>query len=804
MRIARASIIVGSILLAAAGGLAPVQAQSQGQSVTERREAAVRQARAGQLDEGIAALRALLAAGADDGKVAMDLTVLLQQAGRPEEATAVFEAAKTPLPPDYAMLAAARAYRDLKRYPEAEALARTGMFRFPDQTVWPLLLSLVLSDAGRPAEALDLLAQPAAARASEPERRLAEGYAQRRAGQPYDALAAYMRVLDLAPDNAEARTAAADILREQGAPFGAAAIAGARPSDAAEEAAARVRWGESIRPSDPAHRFDGVDAAIARLDALLAALPPSETAQRRRLRLDRLVALHDRVRMKDVVADAEALRADGALPPYAEVVYGDALLYLRRPEEARDAYRRALAAAPKDIDARYGLFYAAAELEDFDTAYATIDALAADLPVWLSFKDDPVRHADPARAYAEVTAANARYYGDDLAGAWDRLTGITEAAPANPWARLALYQVAGARGWPRRAKAEGEIAASLDPDSAGSKVALAEIAIADYRFAEAKKMVAALSAQYPEDARIRRLARDLDATLGWVFEVEAKPSDSEGGGANASGEALTLQSKLTSPPVGDHWQVYALADHANAHPPEGYVERSRLSGGVLMRTADVTASLYGSQSWGALAKPGVGATLDWLANDQVRLGAAAERYSWETPLRAILHGITADSVSAKATYRWSESREVSGGLTYMPFSDGNRRFSAGLEFTQKLLALPHLDLDGGVEFYASHNDRPEAPYFNPDRDLTAVARITAEHVLWRRYEVILTQALTADAGVYAQAGHRSDLIATVSYEHRWRFDPRLEFHYGLQLSRRVYDGDVENTAALTVGLRGRF
>ena len=31
-----------------------------------------------------------------------------------------------------------------------------------------------------------------------------------------------------------------------------------------------VRWGAQVRPPDPARRFDGTDAALARLDALLA------------------------------------------------------------------------------------------------------------------------------------------------------------------------------------------------------------------------------------------------------------------------------------------------------------------------------------------------------------------------------------------------------------------------------------------------------------------------------------------------------------------------------------------------------
>ena len=88
------------------------------------------------------------------------------------------------------------------------------------------------------------------------------------------------------------------------------------------------------RSSDTARRFDGTDAALARLDALLASLPPEcETALRRtRLRwLDRLVALRDRVRMQEAADEGKALAADGPLPPYAEQAYADALLHPRRP-----------------------------------------------------------------------------------------------------------------------------------------------------------------------------------------------------------------------------------------------------------------------------------------------------------------------------------------------------------------------------------------------------------------------------------------------------------------------------------------
>src|SRR5262245_41234141 len=166
------------------------------QSATQQRESAVLKARAGQMAEAQSALRAMLAAGIDDGLVAMDLATLLQQDGKAAEAVAVFEKAAKSDAPDYALLAATRAYRDLRRYGDAARLAREGMRRFPDDTVWPLILSLILSDDGKSAEALAILRQPAAQRAPP-----AEAYAWRRAGDPFKAMRVYGEAIKAAPAN---------------------------------------------------------------------------------------------------------------------------------------------------------------------------------------------------------------------------------------------------------------------------------------------------------------------------------------------------------------------------------------------------------------------------------------------------------------------------------------------------------------------------------------------------------------------------------------------------------------------------
>ena len=775
-----------------------------GQSATERREAAVLKARAGQMPAAQADLRALLAAGIDDGLVAMDLVTLLQQDGKAAEAVAVFKQAARADPPDYALLAATRANRDVRLYDDAAVLAREGMRRFPTEPVWPLLLSLVLSDAGKTAEALEILKQPGAARAPPLERLLAQAYAYRRAGEPFMAMKIYREAIRLAPANAGVRDEAATVLSDLGAPYGAAMVAGTTPPIAAAEAGAMVRWGSEIRPADPTRRFEGTDAALARLDALLASVPPDQTALRRRIRLDRVVALRDRLRMTEAAEEAEALRADGPLPAFVDQAYGDALLYLRRPEEAREAFARVVAQSPKDIQARYGQFYAAVELEDFTAAYATIDALVGDEPIYRYYKESPARYDNQERTYAEITAAQARFYGNQLSEAWERITRISEAAPANPTARMAVYQIANARGWPRRAEAEAEIAASLAPRDLGSRIALVEVAMAGYRFSEARKLLAELQALYPDDLAVQRLAIELDAKQRWVLEIEAQPSNSSGGGQNANGQAMQVQGRLYTPPISDNLRFFVLGDYANANPPEGFVQRMRAGIGAEWRMPGLIATAFPTQSWGTLNRVGGGATIDWAVTDEIRLAFGAEAFTFDTPLRALLYGITASEYAVKATYRWHESRSIAASFAYLPFTDGNQRLTGGVSYKERLINLPGFDLTGLADAYTSSNTILNAPYYNPARDLSLTAGLLAEHVLWRRYEKSLVQALMVDAGLYAEQGYANNWLGTLSYEHRWRFDPMTEFRYGVLLTRRVYDGSVENTLGIILGLRQRI
>ena len=772
------------------------------QSASEQRDFAVQKARAGDRVGGEAMLRAMLAAGVDDGRVAFDLTALLEEDGKARESVEVFARARQTEAPEYALLAAARAYRSLGRWGDAERFASDGQSRFPNNPTWPLLLSLVLSDAGRGAEALQIVQGPSAARAPAIERLMAQAYAHRRSGQPFTALREYAEAGRLAPNNAEVRREMADLMSELGGPFGASRMAPTTPSIAASQAAAMVRWGERVKPRDPARRFDGTDAAIARLEALLRST--QEPAIRRRLRQDHVIALRDRFRMEEVVQEAEALKANAPLPAYVDEAYADALLYLRRPGPAREGYERVLARDSKNVQARYGQFYASVELEDFKTAYAAIDALDRDEPIWRFELGDPTRYPNLERPGIEIAAAKGRLYADQLGEAWDRVSILRDAAPASADIRLTAHQVASARGWPRLAQQEAEIASSLAPEELGERLGLVDVAIQNFEYAEADRRMAELVALYPEDRNVPRTARTLAAQHRWLLEAEGKFDNTSGGGANAAGQEMESTARLYTPPIADHWRLFALNNYSFAHPLEGFVSRDQLGAGVDWRSSWLRASLFADQSFGTLGRFGGGGTVDVSINDQISVGASAEFFSADTPLRAQFYGITSDEYALRAAYRWHESRNLTLTGAYQPFSDGNQRLSATGSFKEKFLAMPGFALTGLIDVGTSSNTLTNVQYYSPARDFTATGGLLAEHVLWKRYDTSLVQALQVEAGLYAEQGFANDWVGVASYEHRWRFDPFTELHYGVELSRRVYDGQELRGLAFVVGLRQRL
>jgi biofilm PGA synthesis protein PgaA len=739
-------------------------------SAQKTREDAVQAARRGEFDAAVSALRALSAASPSDTAIAFDLAVVLEWAARPREATDVFEHTGVAEPPEYVLGAMLRAYRTQRRWVEAGALAAQGTRRFPADPQWAV--------AGWMARGDEAIAS----------------------GDQFAALGAYLHAAQLAPGDAGIAREVSGILVRLGAPFGAGLHVQTR--DLGIEAGQAAALVTAAEVGDPAQRFAKTDEAIARIDALLAdaaAATPPDAGLLLRLRRDRVIALRDRGHWAATAEGVAALRKDGnAIPPYVRHAEADALLALRRPEDAATAYGEVLAADPSLRSARVGLFFARLEQEDIHGALALVDAMAAE--------GGPKRGTSANWEWldAQLLAAVARYYAGQPREAWHRLQPLVEGAPALGFLRSAKAQIAAARGWPRLADEESHIATTLAPPDRATEIELAEAALSRKRFDEAESRTVALVTVYPEDQGVERLRQEMRANDAVELRVESETRSEHGSAADSPGSGYDVRTSLFSPPFLERWRLKAGYEFSQATPVEGVIRRARYGAGVEAQWPDATLEATAWMNTGTLDRAGGQVAASWQFGDHVQVSGDGERYAAETPLRATFYGISADAGSGEIAYSWDSTTAVAASVRRLWFTDGNDRIEASTHFVARLVERPDLTVDVRPELWWGSNTRPDAPYFNPKQSTSADMGVAARHLLWRRYERSLYQEFRLSAGAFVQEAYPTHWTGSVGYEQALRFTNDSTLHYGVGWARRVYDGEPVGDLRFYVNLGHRF
>lgn len=803
--------IAATLGLLAAGWQPPAPGAT---SAEQEYRQALQFAREGRHDQALGTLATLVQRYPDNRQYLHDYIAVLGWAERDREALTAAAGLDLAQSPAYVLRSLGRSARNEQDFPRAIQIYRAALAQDPADNGSRIGLALSLADNGNTAPAREMLDALATDRPQDLDVLSALAYVQQGQGLPFQALHTYERMLRLDPVSAEARRGRIMTTLRLGAPHLAAAMADESPDllttderDAIErdKLAITIRWSRlpaTVQTTPERETYTAIHDLRKELEFLDSG-GQGDTPHARNVRYDLLVSLHERGRGQEAVDLYETrIAAEGDAPAYVLVTAGQAYLTQRRPEQARDLFLRALQQEPKDFATRLSLFYAYVEAEDFDRALPLIDELAAEEPVWLGAPPD--HRPNSARLQADITAAYARAYANDLAGADRRLAPLAEQAPLNAELQTAQATIHLWRGWPRRALGGYEIArngipADLPDAHAGRGHAL--LNLGDY------PEVAATLAQLRDSAPDSRATRGLERAwaLRNMRELRLEVARTESSGAQEGSEDLGFDAWLYGAPIRYHYRPFLHHHFEQAEFPEGNATYRRIGAGVEYRARNVMATAELDRDAGDSVNAGVAVNGRWSPTDYWSFTAGADNQSDDIPLRGRLNeDIDGWSLDLSADWRANELRSAHAGLQTIDFSDDNRRTAANIRGAQRLMTRPHYRMDGLLGVYASRNTRDDAPYFNPASDFSVDATLDNEWLLYRHYEHSFRHRLALSVGNYHQEDFGSDTVWAAQYEQRWIPHDQFEIGYGIVRARRVYDGVPEHQTTLYLNLDWRF
>lgn len=818
--------LAGYTMLAALLVASAAYAQTGPVTHTEEYRQVIGQARAGSHAWALQWLQKQVEQHPREPGLRHDQLIIAGWAGRHQEVMRLHQA----LPPEAlplpraALAATARAYRDGKLWPTALGLYREGIRRFPNDRAFAAGEVMVLADMGDSQAALAQAQKLTQAFPDQPWSLITLSYAHRRAQQPYAALPAASRAYILAPDDAEAVREYVEVLVEARMAEAALRTARAHPSLISPALVRRLnadRAAELTRlASMPARqegdRFAIADQALQKYEQLASTTPSASPAMAsdapNRLRIDRLLALHARHRMDQVVQEYEALQAQGVtVPPYALGVVADAYLDLRRPEQASELYLQLLRTEQASrreptthLSHQSGLFYSFVETERFDEAQQVMAAAVEEQPAWLLKKGTPLPHPNDLSLEAAHLAAMGQHYADDTEGAQARLEQLVAQAPGHSGLRSSLSQVYLVRGWPRRAERELKIAETQTPRAISVITAQAHTALALQEWEQAKMLIEHAQARYPENAHVKQLVRDWERHNRSELRISGHRGLASDSPVAGNGD-VNIDAVIYTPPIGFNWRGFAGGGLANAEFEGQDIDYHWVRAGAEWRSRGLTVEAEAStHHYGQGSKMGARVQGTYELNDQWSISGQYAFRSRQTPLRALAAGITSNRLDAQLLWQANERRRWSLTVSPSRFSDGNRRMEVSISGSERLYTSPHIKLDGLVDIYGSHNTREDAPYFNPRADLSVLPALSLTHTLHRRYENVLEQRFTAGAGLYSQRHYGTGAILMLGYGLRYRFSETFNAGISITGISRPYDGQREREARIMFDLNIRF
>jgi biofilm PGA synthesis protein PgaA len=775
-------------------------------------EQAIALARSGELSRAVTILEELHQQSPDDKRITADLIVIHGWNRQYSKACQLFEQQQTDTLPAYALTSVLNSYRSLHQAEKALILADRLLQEQEDSVKLLLAAGLLLVDINRLDPARVILNSIETRNGRDSSYFRLSGYIHTRDKKWLDALADYQQLSALLPNDQAA-------IREQ-----FAALQQSRSEQAASEllhsneqiftthdramllvnqAAERLRWS-----SDAATDF--AETRLLALQALHRQLKAVELLNRdsgsmtlsRHMISDMIITMRNLRQMENVVTVYNYLNETGEPADYVKQAAGAALLATHHPDKSREMYQQILDKDPTSYQANIGLFFSHIEEEDFGSAYQLVDDLFKKEPMFQNFNYKKYRSKNERYLDLDIYTIMARFYGDQLEDSWTGIDRLIRNAPAINWLHEVRGQISNAREWYRQSLYDFHYAGLLEPNSLNARAGEISSLIALRRYGEARPLLEKIIRKYPEEYPAKSIAKEWKVSRKPDYWADVVYGNSSG--PELDGDWMTATAEVLSSPIYDNLYLDAFYRYAWAQIIEGEETFKRYAAGPDLHLQDFDLQARITYNDSSLEEIGGRVQLFWIPDDFWHFSLLGERFSVDTPLRALHHLIRADSVAATATYRWSEQRDLNLGIQGSTFTDNNDRLEGTAVFRQRLLDIPHFDLDGRVELYGSTNSRRNTPYFNPEQDFSLLGALHLDHVYFRHYDHLLAQMVDVAYGVYEQKGYGSRWIGHIRYEQRYKFTPWVEMLAGVEYGQNVYDGEAEPYKLVRFMITGKF
>lgn len=554
------------------------------------------------------------------------------------------------------------------------------------------------------------------------------------------------------------------------------------------------------------HRFDRLDDALASTDQLertfLVGYSPDQEDLRRLG--DRIIALHERHRDGDAVRLYETMRQrDLRIPSWTLREVAGSYLNVRRPAEAVALYQTVLSEHPEDFEAHVGLVYALLDMHDAPSAIDTIDAYAAGLPEHRRLDGK----YNGERSAADILSDRARMDANRLDEAQQRLAARLSEAPSNGEVRRAMASLALARGWPRDAQQRLQGVTAMAPCDADAFAELSEAALITQDWGRARQALQVAETLDPYTSAVRRADTSMALHDRYELRVDVNYEHSQANNSHASdyfgNDDWNADTTLYGPPMGEYWRWYAHNYIALADFSDSWVRWNRTGAGVEWRWLNwrLAAELNGGNVGGT----GGNASLRWAPDDHWSIDASANYRTNDIPLKAVAEGIYANDVSLGIHWRLNESLGLSAVSTRTNFTDSNKRTAWSVQWEQRWVSEARWTVETLLASSGSTNTlTTAASYFNPRHDHDVLLTGIAEHVSWMDYNYRFTQRVELGVGRYWQADYSPGNMTYLRYGHAWDLGGPVEWHYGVAVVRRPYDGVQETQLRADIHLLWRF